>query len=653
MLLACLIAAAPVPALAQGEPPPAERTLRLLYTGFTGGLPAARFDLGELGPLFKRPPTTPRDFEAGGVAPDNAFRHGDMLVYTDQGPLTLADFRALFASGPVTAQAVGPVELLASDYAYVLDLAPPAEGMPWALAWLADALGREGGYPDVRRTRAMRYQVANGAGLKLWLLDLGSPDASQAARLAAALASAHDREMTTAGVVPLRRAGTTGRPTRLLAVGRPLGDGLRRAWLARTWKAEAPDTTFSLDLGNCVDSGFSELSVQQRAFTMRRLGQLGLDALVPAENELGLAPAEWDVLAGQVAILAANLEATDPRRPAPTPVIVRAMEGLKVAVIGLVDDRAALAAGVAGPHAAWRVTDPLKAAQAQLSALVLSKPDLVVLATNVRDERLQSLRHLNDATVVLADMVGLPGDLYVETVALSGEARARVRSSYMVAKGSPNRVGRLEATYGRTADGRPTLVRLRNSAQLVTDRLPHEEGVHAELNELVDKYQRERRELLLPDMRDVLAKRPGCPKPADGAIPNVDGGLWGRLVANVARRETGAEVAIVRVPAQRARAIGAVSRLVLEGWLEVGDRPAQLTLPGKALKAIAAADAPHHALAFAGFDPGANTVMGVPLNDDEWYRVTTTDLVARHAHYAEAFGDRPLADRWHREPDGP
>jgi hypothetical protein len=108
----------------------------------------------------------------------------------------------------------------------------------------------------------------------------------------------------------------------------------------------------------------------------------------------------------------------------------------------------------------------------------------------------------------------------------------------------------------------------------------------------------------------------------------------------------------VRVPAMRTRVVGPVSRLVVEGWLELGDRLVQVVLPGKAIKAIAAADGGHGALAFAGFDPAAGKVMGVPIGDDDLYRVTTTDLVARHAHYAEAFGARRLAERWRAEADG-
>lgn len=645
-LAATLLLAAP--ARAQS----AEQAVRIVYTGFTGGLSSGKVDFAELWPLFRD--ATPRDFEAGGFEQDNAFRRGDYLVYTEQGPLTLEDFRAFFAAGPVTPSADGTIALLTTDYAHVLDPGPAGAELGWALAWLREAWARHGGYPDARIAQATRYRLTNRAGVRLSLIDLA---AKASPSLAEPLANPAAWEMVPGGAVAVRRQGASARAARVLAIGRPLGDGLRRARLQRAWRAEEPVTTLSIDLGNLLDPGVSELSVRQRAFTLRELGQLGLDALVPAETELGLTKAEWDTLAASVPIVAANLASADPAEPHPAAALLRELGGVKVALIGLVDDRAAIAAGVAGPHTAWRVSDPVAGAREALATLAAggpaTTPDLVVLATNVRDERLQALRHLTGASAVLADLAGLPGDLFSESVTLSGEARNRVRSSYLVARSSPNRVGRLEATFLRRPDAPPTLASLRNDARLVIDTLPHDERLHGELNELADRFQRERRELILPDLRVARTRRPTFPLSDEvQAAPHVDRAAWRRLLAHATRRGTGAEIAIVRVPAMRTRVFGPVSRLVVEGWLELGDRLVQLVLPGKALRAIAAADAPHGALAFAGFDPAAGKVMGVPVGDDDLYRVTTTDLVARHAHYAEAFGERRLADRWRTEADG-
>jgi hypothetical protein len=158
---------------------------------------------------------------------------------------------------------------------------------------------------------------------------------------------------------------------------------------------------------------------------------------------------------------------------------------------------------------------------------------------------------------------------------------------------------------------------------------------------------------LLPDLRAALAGMPDF-KPAtqDSKLPRIEWHLWGRMVANVLRASTGAEVAIARVMPMRTLTFGPVSQLAMESWLETGDRLVQTTLSGKALKALAAKDAASARLAFSGYDPATQKVAGYALNDDELYLVTTTDQVARHALYGDAFAKRPLSERWLRHPDG-
>lgn len=633
--------------------PSADRSVRVVYTGFTGGLSSGRADFAELWPYFKEQPALDRTFTAGGFVQDNAFRRGDYVAYTDHGPLTLGDFRGFFAASPLTVRTLGPGTILTTDYAHILDLGPAKPELGWPLTWLREALKRDGGFPDVRTTRTTRYQVTNARGLTLRLIDLSG--AAPPAALAA-FSSPVGWELLAGGAVALQTTLPThpGQPpARVLGIGRTLGDGLRRAALAARWRDDAPGGTLAVDLGNILDPGYSDLSLKQRAFTMRQLGSLGLDGLVPAETELGLDVGDWGLVQAMVPVIAANLTPADANRAPPLPALIKQVSGLRVAIIGLVDDRAAIAAGVAGPRTPWLVSDPIEAARKTIADLeAAGRPDLVVLATNLRDERLQSLRHLNGAAVVLADMVGLPGDLFSEYVSLAGEDRARVRSSYLIARSSPNRVGRLDVRFVERLDGKLALAGIRNEARLVTDALPHDHRLRGQLNELLDRYQATRRELILPDLREAEALVPGFPAALDSrGAPHVDRSLWRRLIANLARTQTGAEIAIVRVPPMHTRVVGAVSRLVVEGWLEVGDRLIQVVLPGKALKAIALADT-KNALAFSGYDPIAFKAQGLAVGDDDLFRVTTTDVVARHALFAEAFGTREPQVRWRTDEQG-
>lgn len=629
-LIAALTLGLAAPAAAQAE---ADREVTLLYTGFTGGLSSNSVSFEELHPLFEH--TTARDFQVGAYLNDNVFAQGDWYLFTDAGPLTLEDFQAFFAEGPVEVKPLGETAIVATDYAYVFSPTPVAS--PWPVDWLLDAYRPRHRFPDAKKATVSRYAILNRTGLKLYALSLSGEPPS-----AAALERPKAWEMLPAGAVSVSREGVR-QP--MLAVSRPLGDGLRRAELLRRLREAHAERALTVDVGNLLDPGFSELSLRQREFTMLQLTHLGYDALVPGETELALPGPDWERLSRAVPLLAANLE---PQRPdlAPLPgTLIKEVGGLKVALIGLVDDKTLIRNGIVGPQAAWKATDPIEAAEKAVAALLPQGPDAIFVLTHLRDDRLQTLRLMDGPTAVVADFLGLPGEVFTQSVELQGAARRRTRNPYLIAHSSRNRVGLLTARFSAKDGVRPELKRLDGVAHLVTDKLPSDPGWRHQLNLTLDRYQKERRALLLPDLRDVLAERPGL-KLAEGTLPLVDERLWSRMVAQIMRRSTGAEVAIGRLLPQKTRTLGPVSQLTLEGWLETGDRLVQLTLPGKVLKALASRNQAHGLLTFAGYDAASQKVLGVAIADDELYRVTTTDLVARHSLFADLFAKRELAERW-------
>jgi 2',3'-cyclic-nucleotide 2'-phosphodiesterase (5'-nucleotidase family) len=620
---------------------PAGRKLELIYTGMTGGLSSGSYDFSELTPLFNGP--GPRDFEVGGYVQDNVFRHGDFLLYTAQGPLTLEDFQAFFAAGPVEIKRQGTQSLIASDYGFVLQ--PAESDSPWLLHWLTGALKASGRYPDARAAEGTRYQVMNRAGLTLSLLSLNGDSPTLE------LLEIPSRwEMLPAVAVAARRPEGQ---TRLMAVARPLGDGLRRAWLMNHMREGKADRVLTVDLGNLLDPGFSELSRQQREFTFLQLDRLGYDAMVPAETELSLPPADWERLAARVPMLAANLTPNDPAAPRLPAYKIQTVDGLKVALIGVVDDVVLTREGAAGPGLAWTATDPVAAANAAMAQLAAQAPDAVLLLTNVRDDRLQQFRHIPGITAIMADFQGLPGQSFVESATHSGMNRLRVATAYMIVNSSRNRVGRLTAEFEQPEGKPPSLTKLTNEAELVTDRLPYDEQWRWQLNLTQDHYQATRRALVLPDLREAIAALPQFKRAEhDSSLPRIEWQLWSRVVANVLREATGAEVGIARQMPMRQYTVGPVSQLTVEGWLETGDRLVQTTLSGAALKALATKDATGRLLTFSGYDPVNQKIHGYALVDTELYRVTTTDQVVRHALFAETFAKRPLEARWLRHPDG-
>ncbi|MEB3328088.1 MAG: hypothetical protein VKQ33_02515 [Candidatus Sericytochromatia bacterium] len=615
---------------------PTPAAAHLIYTGLTGGLTQARVEFAPLWTMFDAALSPP--FRAGGFREDNVFRLGSRLLYTDQGPLTLRDLERFLSDGACTFGPPEPVALVQTDDALVLEVGTGGWGLP-AFGELVERAGR---FHTSRGRVVRRHRVVNAAGTPLFLLD--ATDASLDP--CAPLAPAAEWEMVPAASIDLSRMERDGtlRRTRLLAAARPLGQGPRRSHLVRRWRAEAPQQTLHVDLGDALEPGTSEGARVRRAFTMKHLGELGLDALVPGETELALPANEWAQLAAVVPLVAANVEPLDAALPRPPGVLRRKLGPLRVALVGLTDDRSFEATGLAGPGAHWKVAPPLEAAAATLAQLrqlpLVDRPDLVVLATNVRDDRLQVMRQLDGASVVLADMDGLPGEVVEETVAVGGEERARGRKPLMVARSSPSRVGRLTAAFAEVGTRR-NLVRLHNEAILVTDKLPAEPRWRHELNVLTDRHQRKRRELLLPDLREL-------DEAGEPLGLRFDTSRWNTLVAQLVWTRTGAEVAILRRLPLDYKVIGPVSRLAAERWLEVEDRLVDVVLPGKAIKALAAGA--RGALSVAGYDAGSGQALGGPISDDELYRVTTTDVTMRLPLLREHFRKRPMQDRWQRIP---
>lgn len=637
------------PAFAEAPSPPLpEADLPIIYTGGTGGVSAARIDFAELAPVFQDIENP--DIKPGNLSDDNVFRSQQRFIYTDQGPLTLEDFFDFFRHGPPRISPPEPVTVLSTDYAHVVEMAASPSSPNWALSWLEASFKRLGGYEDAHRVTARRYRLTSGIGTSLSMLELPSTDAPRARPEAPPdpLEPPVAWEMVPSAALKVQSllSGATDRT--LMVMGRPLGDGLRRVALQAALRDRTAHA-LNIDLGNILEPGISKNSHELRDFTLNQLSKLKLDALVPAESELALCPTDFARLEAAAPILAANLVPTDSNRPRPQGFLLRRVQNIQVAVIGIVDDRNLTTAGLGGPQASWSLEDPIEATRRALGRLALlpaeERPTWVVLATNVRDERLQRLRHLNGINVVLADMVGTPGEILRESASIAGRSRERVRTSLLLARSSPARVGLLTARFVLPSGEPPRLLSLHNEARLVTDRLPYDQNARASLNRIKARTQKRRRELLLPDIRELRLTRPGPqPDSPPRAVHFLNQSLWNQFLAQTVWESTGAEAALIRTLPLSPRVIGSISRARLESWLEVGDRLVDLVVPGKTLKAIAAL--PDTPLTWAGYDPLTTTIGGTALRDDELYRITTTDMTSHLPAIQALIGKVPRGDRW-------
>lgn len=640
-LLAAGLALAPAAAFAQEAVEPtsalAPGPLTVLYTGFSQGLSSGTVDFEELTPLLA--PEAASAPSATGFTPDNAFRQGDVIVYASAGPLTLEDLEAFSAAGGLQVQRLAPARALLSDYAYVLESRPPAKGRA---EWLADdllaRLKAAGKYPDVSARSVPRFALVNAAKVRLEGFALSADADLGPARFA----DLPGWEMLPAGAVSARK---DGQKTPAIAIGRPIGDGLKRAALLRKLRAEAPTPPLILDAGNLVEPGVSDWSATARAFTLEKLSALGYDAIVPAENELALPEEERARLAAIAPLVATNLAPRDPQAPWP---FKRRFEtrraGLDVAVVGVVDDRALERAGLADDRQPWRVGDPVAAAKQEVAELLKrpKPPEAILVVSNVRDARLHDLRHILGATAVVGDFAGLPGDTYREAVSLAGIPRARSLIAPLVAHSSKSRVGELTIHYRPvTPDGGSPLLALSNEAKLVADWLLADPDWRRRFARLKDAFQRARQAILLPDPRELPTPKPGWSQ-----------ALWNRLVAQAVKEASGAEVALFRAPALAPGALGPLNRLMVEASLETREKLVSLAVPGSALKAMAELAADGAEFTVAGYDAAAQTVAGAKVEDDELYRVITTEGLWRHPRYSAALAAKYPAARFVMASDG-
>lgn len=632
--------------------PDPETEVHIVYTGGTRGASFARVDFSELAPAF-RDIENP-DIKPGDITSDNVFRSGSWFIYTDQGPLTLEDFSDFFQQGPLQTTGPEPISILSTDYAHVIEMKTPTNQSNWALDWLGESLAKLGGYEDARRLNGWHYRLSNGAGTQLYMIDLRSSEGPEFPRGTPHpdLKRPDQWEMIPSAALKVQSLTAPAETRQLLVVGRPLGDGLRRLALQKQLREQHPKQTLNLDLGNALEMGVSESVRERRAFSLKQIADLHLDALIPGEAELSLPRADFERLAESTPILAMNLVPLNRWRNRPAGLLLKRINGIQVAVIGIVDDRHFAISGLGGSQDLWHIEDPTETTRKAIRDLAAlpdeQKPAYVVLATNVSDERLQTLRHLNGITVVLADLFGTPGEILAETASVSGTSRARSRASLMLARSSPARVGRLSARYTILPEASPRLNRLENEARLVTDELFCDPSARDTLNRIKARHQKIGRELLLPDIRELHLSRPG---PQADSPPRdvhfIDGALWQQFLTHVLWKTTHSEAVFLRPISPATRAIGAIKRSTIEGWLEVGDRLVDLTVSGKTLKQLAALEQPQ--LSWAGFDPKTGAVLGTGVNDDEIYRVTTTDTTTHLPSVQAVLSGAMMRDRWQGE----
>ncbi len=640
----------PLPEAAAGQvavpAPSRERWVRVLYTGFGEGLAGASDStVSEVAPLFDS--RRKRDFRVSGWLTGTVYRRGDWFISRSDDNLRVSELREFLLGrrGGLDVLPAGERRALLTEGACIIDTGD-RKGDPgcWLLPWLWDVERASGEYPDAQMMRARRYTLlaADGQELDLWQVGNG------VAPSAATLGHPDEWERRHVGSVVGERPD---RSSSLLVIPRPYGDTLRRSQFAKAWRAQLGEQTLLVDLGNLFNPGESDLARDLRALALQHVGTLKLDALVPAEPELALNEADWATLASRVPLLAANVKRRDEAASGLSPWLMKEVSNLKVLLVGLVDDRTVGLYRRNAAGARWVVEEPISALERLEPEIRAQGADCVVIVTNIGDERLEVVRRSGLGHAVLADMWGGRGHSIQEVLKLDGQGVRRTSSNLtFLAHSSRNRVGLLEAQFVQAKDEHLELRELSNTARLVTDQVEGDRLTRVAVDVLKDRHQARRTELLVPDLREVAALVPDCPKPENpGALMALDGTLFNRLITDVLLERSGAELAINRFIGVKAMPTGPVTEYAIERFLDTGDRVMVGTLNGKSLKALLELESAKQ-LVIRGLKRGQPLkVMGHPVQDDEFYRVVTTDALMAQPRVAPIFA----TGRWQALGIGP
>lgn len=392
-----------------------------------------------------------------------------------------------------------------------------------------------------------------------------------------------------------------------------------------------------------VNLGGIGLPVQYRVdagIVLRMMLDAGLRITAIAPNDFENA---WDALlmssregpeAGRAILLASNLKAKDPAATNPLRRFhVETVGGIKVGFISVL----ARTTGVilARRNLPWTVEDPIAAARAAVAELRFGeKVDLVVAVSHLSTEEDALLNQVPGIDLVLGDSSGEVTTRRRTIVELTDWSREQHYRPVLKTRPSSFAYGEIAVEF-RPAAGRWELARVEEVPAEISP-YPERDPAMAAFEERVYGYFDMVRRPVLPDPRALwpLAKKP--------KMTYSSSEFW-NVAAQVVRRKTGAEVALLRVNWLNSNAAGEVTESFASTWFDSPERLVRLRLDGRSLRSLQSRvlyDKPPVAdesrrryasevwLAQAGLDE-KGLVHGLPVRDDELYELVTTEDVMR------------------------
>lgn len=534
---------------------------------------------------------------AGSLKPSlGALRQGDWVLFDPQGALGASEIQEQLEKGTLTI--VGAARDVASvrNGNSTLFADPSAsDAMPQAFAPKDERFVTDGSVWTIRE--------ADGRTLMLFGPKSASAphavlkDATRWAWAAAALA-----ETSSGG--------------RVLALGTSEG-GFAVHDAARRMVA---DGALWVDAGNLIEDSNDARGRFTLPQTLATLDTARLDALVPYKNELRLSHADQVRLAATVPLVAANLKAPPEIRLAPY--VLKDVKGTRVAIIGLADGDTLSRNNLIGRKTGWSQIPEDEALEWALNRAKSNGADAIVIVTNKPKTTLSSLKAKgnNVAAVLTHDFETAPPNRVATVSSEHGLGKPWLHGLL-----SPLEVGKLELRFAKP--GTPGITRLDKvsfEVQRPSERELADKTTAKRALEAMSAFDASLSTDMLPDSRTLSKPRTAYQSPE-----------WTMLAAAAIRQATKADVAVVATRYGGRAINGNVPRSVVEDWLPSGTLVAQATIRGADLRDWLKSLGPN--VGVAGYDLKRNRIGGRDLNDEEMYRIATTENFAFNEAYASRF----------------
>lgn len=630
-----------------------EACVRLVWFGQTGGLSGPTLSSDAHERLFEAVGEQLSRLQPLGQGP-RAFAQGGRLVFRPGG-LTVAQFRQFLESLPRTQAAGGGRALVSAAFPYVEgpfekifeypphDLAPSLDYLERSLVGAARRRGRLWRYPFAG---AEPVYVLEGEGVA----DAPLPTQTQ------------DWMVRFAWEGLAEPSGGGAAPRHVFSVDRPTSEGVRRVAMLAELKAQDPEHTLLLAGGGDVEAfslihdGGADL---QRPHTWWAYGQLGLDALAPAQSELalGLAQLQSEAQAAKVPLLSANapelgLKGWRLRPVGPAQVLIIGLsEGAALDPADAVRQAILAARGELGRHPDLVVGIGSLSAQAK-AQLVSQRTALDLLLTDFEDRGIA------------------PERVHTEVSSLEEALlRRRINQPLSVVAAGRQRIGLAQVVLKRQAGGY-RVQQVRSEARPVLAQQPYDALLMRRMQAVRQlAYEHEQRPLL-PDLGPLIEGDAELKAifSADAQVRRgarfgwavsgrMTADLWRNLVASALRAQADAELVVLPKLPFAWPLVGPVDRLQAAANLNVPDRGVKVVWSAAKVRQLARSRQLGE-LTVVGLDatdPDAPKVLGRAVADREQYRVLLGDSLLQDARYRDLLTEAEPKVLWqlpaqHRAP---